>query len=161
MGKVCSKCKIEKDESEFGKNSRMKDGLHYVCKECKHKQDNAWVAKHNEEHKQRARNWRKNNPDKIREQYQKRKEYLLSLKTPCIKCGESRPTVIEFHHIDPSTKLFNLAYTVSNGSKPREIIEAELKKCVCLCANCHAEFHEKYGQKPDEPEEALNEYINL
>jgi len=32
--KVCGKCKIEKDESEFGKNKTTKDGLRCYCKKC-------------------------------------------------------------------------------------------------------------------------------
>ena len=32
--KVCGKCKIEKDDSEFYKNSKRKDGLNYYCKLC-------------------------------------------------------------------------------------------------------------------------------
>ena len=160
MGKICSKCKIEKDESAFGKNKRTKDGLHYVCKECKHEMDNNWIARHSEEHRQRAKAWRKNNPEKMVEYYQQRKEFLTSLKKPCVKCGESRPTVIEFHHIDPSTKLFNISYVASNGAKPKQAIYDEIKKCVCLCANCHAEFHELYGTNPEKPVDALNKYLN-
>lgn len=37
--KVCSKCKIEKDESEFGKHKTMFSGLRSSCKEC-HNQGN-------------------------------------------------------------------------------------------------------------------------
>lgn len=33
--KVCSKCKIEKDESEFYKDRVNKDGLQYRCKTCR------------------------------------------------------------------------------------------------------------------------------
>lgn len=32
--KICSKCKREKDLTEFGKDSHAKDGLRYSCKEC-------------------------------------------------------------------------------------------------------------------------------
>lgn len=32
--KTCSKCKVEKPESEFYKNRRHKDGLAYYCKGC-------------------------------------------------------------------------------------------------------------------------------
>ncbi|MEO5348932.1 MAG: hypothetical protein H7836_04735 [Magnetococcus sp. YQC-3] len=34
--KICTKCKIEKDKSEFSKNSRSKDGLFHNCKSCQH-----------------------------------------------------------------------------------------------------------------------------
>ena len=32
--KRCSKCKKQKDESEFYKNARTRDGLKYQCKAC-------------------------------------------------------------------------------------------------------------------------------
>lgn len=32
--KVCSRCKVEKDLSEFGKEKRTKDGYKYHCKKC-------------------------------------------------------------------------------------------------------------------------------
>ncbi len=32
--KTCTKCGIEKDEGEFGKNRHWKDGLQYWCKKC-------------------------------------------------------------------------------------------------------------------------------
>lgn len=35
--KICSKCKIEKDISDFHRNRRNKDGYEGVCVECKKK----------------------------------------------------------------------------------------------------------------------------
>jgi hypothetical protein len=32
--KICSKCKIEKDKSEFHKDKSKKDGLDFLCKQC-------------------------------------------------------------------------------------------------------------------------------
>jgi len=32
--KKCAMCKVEKDECEFHKNNRKKDGLATYCKEC-------------------------------------------------------------------------------------------------------------------------------
>ncbi len=33
--KQCSKCKKQKNESEFSKDSKNKDGLRYYCKDCR------------------------------------------------------------------------------------------------------------------------------
>lgn len=64
--KKCSKCGEEKDESEFGKNSRARDGLRYDCKAC---------------HKKATIRWRKKNPEKCRKtwesNYQRNRERIL------------------------------------------------------------------------------------
>lgn len=59
----------------------------------------------------------------------------------CSECGYSKSiTALQTHHIDPSTKKFSLS-----GAHCRkwEVLQAELDKCVLLCANCHAEI--EYG----------------
>lgn len=33
--KICARCKEDKDENKFGKNSNKKDGLQNYCKECR------------------------------------------------------------------------------------------------------------------------------
>lgn len=33
--KICSKCRVEKNVTEFHKHRKMKDGLYYECKECR------------------------------------------------------------------------------------------------------------------------------
>jgi predicted HNH restriction endonuclease len=40
-----------------------------------------------------------------------------------------------------------------------ETIDSEIKKCVCLCSNCHKEFHYFYGTKPKQPEKDLEHYL--
>ena len=35
MDRVCSACKVSKEESYYHKNSSRKDGLSHVCKECR------------------------------------------------------------------------------------------------------------------------------
>lgn len=59
----------------------------------------------------------------------------------CTVCGYSRCSkAIEFHHIDPRTKLFNISQVTKNRVN-KEVFLAELAKCIPLCANCHREFH--------------------
>lgn len=56
----------------------------------------------------------------------------------CSLCGfDGHPAALQFHHIDPATKSFHL----SEGGLSRGIEQsrAEMKKCVLLCANCHAQ----------------------
>ena len=58
----------------------------------------------------------------------------------CIGCGLNEPVdALEFHHLDPATKEFG----ISTEGIPRrwDEIEAELTKCVLVCANCHREVH--------------------
>lgn len=43
--KICSKCKREKDLTEFGKDSHAKDGLRYSCKECSNKSQRNKIRK--------------------------------------------------------------------------------------------------------------------
>ena len=45
--------------------------------------------------------------------------------------------VLEFHHLDPSTKKFQLGHSGRTRSLARA--RAEARKCVLLCANCHRE----------------------
>lgn len=97
------------------------------------------------------------NGDRIR--MSKRQEFLDTLKTPCVKCGESRLWIIQFHHVDPEQKKFGVGDS-SNFHKSKDAVIREVKNCVCLCANCHAEFHHLYGQKPVNPTENLNKYLN-
>jgi transposase len=56
----------------------------------------------------------------------------------CVICGYDRcQQVLQFHHLDPSTKEFHLAERGASRSLARS--RAEARKCVLLCANCHGE----------------------
>lgn len=93
---------------------------------------------------------------KRKQRYLSRMALADSLKTPCLKCGEARKYLIQYHHIDPATKAFQIG---TNVKRPDDVVMAEVAKCVCLCANCHKEFHHFYGNKPKFPVESLQEYI--
>jgi transposase len=56
----------------------------------------------------------------------------------CRLCGYDRSVVaLEFHHLDPREKQFGVA----SGGVARSLarVRAEVRKCVLLCSNCHAE----------------------
>lgn len=78
-----------------------------------------------------------------RKAYRKRRrqehpEWLYTLKTPCIICGESEPCCIDFHHINPDTKEFTISQHLGKG---RDVLRKEISKCICVCANCHRKIH--------------------
>ena len=56
----------------------------------------------------------------------------------CIECGNTE--ALEFDHIDPSTKSFNIS---AGYHKPKEVLEEELSKCQLLCNKCHIEKSKK------------------
>lgn len=58
----------------------------------------------------------------------------------CIICGESHPACIDFHHREPSEKLYNIAKMVRDRMN-KEAVLKELQKCDALCCNCHRKLH--------------------
>lgn len=141
--KLCGKCKRELPYDEFWKNKNTSDGYQAYCKSCMKIKS----AEYREE---------KINGDRVR--MNNRQLFLDSLKTPCVKCGEKRPWVIQFHHKDNSEKLFTIGEGAKYHKSKNDVI-AEVKKCVCLCANCHKEFHYLYGINPKNPVEKLEHYL--
>ena len=56
----------------------------------------------------------------------------------CAICAYDRhPAALQFHHVDPATKSFNLS--LRGETRGIDALRAEARKCVLLCANCHAE----------------------
>ena len=50
---------------------------------------------------------------------------------------------MQFHHMDPEEKDFELSIKYNNGITNMQLLYNEVDKCKLLCANCHAEEHEK------------------
>lgn len=66
----------------------------------------------------------------------------------CALCGYDRFTgALQFHHIDPDDKRFGLGHLGVARSLARA--RAEARKCVLLCANCHAEVEAGAATIPD------------
>jgi 5-methylcytosine-specific restriction endonuclease McrA len=108
--RFCSKCKINKIKHN------NKSG---ICKKC--------------------RPPAKTRSEIITRHRQKRKEFLVEYKGgKCEKCGETRPWILVFHHINPKEKVFGLATRGTTKSIERDI--QEVNKCILLCSNCHGDF---------------------
>ena len=78
--KKCTKCKIEKEITEFSPNLSAKDGKHTQCKSCKNEYKLANKEKYKEYNRKYNREYRNKNKDKrseyAKEYYQKNKEKL-------------------------------------------------------------------------------------
>lgn len=125
----CTKCEIDKEDSDFTK--RKSGSLYAWCKICH--------AKHKKE--TREKNLKRSN-ERVQElraiKRKERQEYVFNylLNHPCVKCGEADPVVLEFDHRDPTTKAYNISNLVSYALS-FETLTTELNKCDVLCANCH------------------------
>ena len=128
--KICSKCGIEKPLTEYHKNGFDNYGRQKYrgyCKTCANALESA--------------------------RYQRKKAFIDSQRTPCVKCGESRTYVLDFHHVNETEKNFTIG-ALKKGSK--QVIQDEIDKCISLCSNCHREFHYLNSHKGV----SLQEYLN-
>ena len=114
------------------------------------KDDPYYVQKRKERYDRNKDRWHQ-------KEREKRRIFNEKWKKTCEKCGESRLYLIQFHHIDPNQKSFCIGANAT--SKSEDILTKEIAKCVCLCSNCHDEFHYFYGQKPSNPAKSLSEYL--
>jgi transposase len=72
----------------------------------------------------------------------------------CRLCGYSRcMAALEFHHLVPAEKAFSLSEEGVTRSLARA--RAEARKCVLLCANCHAEVEVGLAETSDRDQARL------
>lgn len=65
----------------------------------------------------------------------------------CALCGfADHPAALQFHHLNPKTKGFHLGHQGHTRSIRR--MRAEAKKCLLLCANCHAQVEAGVKEAP-------------
>jgi len=118
---TCKKCKSTKELSNFLPTYAFKN----ICKEC---------------HKNNVKKWRNTNPTTnlriATKSYTKNSLYVQSQKiNPCPNCGILYPFyMMDFHHIGEKRRNLSRLYGLS-----KENVDAEIKKCIILCANCHRE----------------------
>jgi len=69
----------------------------------------------------------------------RRKDRLVEETGGCCQlCGyDTYAGALQFHHLDPKTQKFSVSQRGVTRSFERALAEA--RKCVLLCANCHAE----------------------
>jgi len=126
--KICNRCKKEKLKSEFNwKKTNV--SLQSMCRSCFKIYRKKIYQNDEGKTKDRVRIYNTNRRLENR-------KFILEhlLKHPCVDCGESDPTVLEFDHLRdkkaPISKLIRY-------SRIDKLLE-EIEKCEVRCANCHS-----------------------
>lgn len=80
MKQQCSKCKLEKDTSDFFKDKRMKTGLYSACKSCHQEYHRKWIKENPErvaqKNAQYQKKWKIKNKNKVSIWKLEKQEYL-------------------------------------------------------------------------------------
>ena len=105
--KVCTRCHIEKPLTEYCKGSRFKLGVQPACKACMNVSYNASRTK-KQQHYQQVQ---KSRQLACIDQYNTWREQQR-----CLVCGEDDPSVLDLHHLDPTTKEDSVANLVRSVS---------------------------------------------
>lgn len=133
--KICSKCGLNKPLTDYFVKDGRTGRLHAQCKECYKEHRRTFYADHyaryGELYRQRAQLRRA----RLRKEFRENMLAYLQ-KSKCAVCGENDIRVLEFDHINPMTKSFNISQAVSLGHGWKDVVN-EMKKCRVLCANCH------------------------
>jgi transcription elongation factor Elf1 len=95
---------------------------------------------------------KKNSEYQLNFKRRKKEEAIAIFGSKCQICGYNKCMgALDFHHLDPTKKDFNLGVAIIQWKWER--VKPELDKCILLCANCHRELH--YKQVP------THELVNL
>ena len=129
--KICNKCNLEKDLSEFDK--RENNRIINYCKDCRR----AKLKKHYSDNKQYYILKAKNRRPLVAEKYNTYKKTLSC--NDCSLSFKNEPYLCDFHHLDGKDK----EYSIGNLRDSFKKFLKEIEKCIPLCANCHRRRHYK------------------
>lgn len=154
--KLCPKCGIEKNKSEFYKDKRCKDGLYSICKKCHSlltiKNNKKYIKTeenkiyqrnyhkiyrkkyrkiHRKEINKCKRNWEKNNKDRIRKLNSTPERIIMNR----VRSYTVSRINLKGKHCEICGKNKTLQRHHINYNKPMEI--------MILCAQCHSDWHKE------------------
>ena len=130
-GRYCRGCERFHAVEDFSVKDARKGTLRSRCRICCREASRRHYTRTKGAYLERNR---RNNP--LQRQAAAVFVYQFLLGHPCVECGEADPVVLEFNHLDPSTKSANLSDMIANGVS-LAYLRTEIAKCEVLCANCH------------------------
>jgi hypothetical protein len=134
MTKACSRCKEDKEITNFKKRSDRKESYLSWCIDCKRGYDRSKINEKLKNDSDFLKDHNAKNKKIIFDKNQFIKNYLLE--HPCVDCGELDIEILDFDHKDRSEKEYSVS-VMSSKMKAQKIIEAEIAKCDVRCGNCH------------------------
>lgn len=125
--KRCCTCHEVRPLSDFNVRTAARDGRQSRCRQCSRQ----WYLENRAAHRANVRR----RQAVVKREYKRRiGEHLLA--NPCVDCGETDLRVLDFDHLDASTKRTEVAKLVNAAGRWSDI-ELEIAKCDVRCANCH------------------------
>ena len=127
----CTVCKKQKKYDQFSWRNKAKELRHTRCKACQ----SEYTSTHYQANKSKYKKSSRKNTPVYR---QRAKEFVLEYlkEHSCVDCGEPDPIVLDFDHVDRTTKEGHISQLVSQGNSLGRI-KREIAKCEVRCANCH------------------------
>ena len=129
--RLCPGCETYWAISEFNFKDRRTGRRQVYCRECSRKYGREHYRRNTDYYIAKAR---MRNPIDRQALHLRVLEYLAS--HPCVDCGETDPTVLDFDHVDPECKRIEVGRMIARGHS-WAAIESEIIKCVVRCANDH------------------------
>lgn len=126
----CSKCREFKAVDDFPIKNKA-TGLRRVwCRECCREYGREHYRKYRPAYLAKSARRRRVERPRVRAMID---QYLRE--HPCVDCGGTDITVLEFDHRDPAAKELTVAELARDSEWPRVL--REIEKCDVRCANCH------------------------
>jgi hypothetical protein len=134
--KRCCTCHEDRPRTDFNVRAAAADGLQSRCRDC----SRHWYVANRDAHRAKVRL----RSTAVKKEYKRRiGDHLLA--HPCVDCGEADVRVLDFDHLDASTKRSDIAKMVNAGGRWSDIV-LEMAKCEVRCANCHRRVTSDRGQ---------------
>lgn len=113
-----------------------------------------------------ARRWYKNNRQRVilsngasakrvRDVY-----HEIKAGSRCLSCNENDPDCLTFHHRNPAEKSFSLG-EISTNKVGKPALLREIKKCDCLCSNCHMKLEARIRREGPTPQAPIDRPLPL
>jgi hypothetical protein len=109
MERYCRGCGRTLGVDQFSFKNAEKGTLHSRCRACCQE-----VSRRHYAHRKGAYLERNRRTNPVQREVARRCVHEFLLAHPCVHCGEADPVVLEFNHLDPTTKSGNVCDLIHN-----------------------------------------------